>query len=346
MIDLSQSPAASPRVQTLESEPVNAWIKDAAPAVEAPPDAELEPLPEAIWSPSAARTGIGGAVGPRVVAFPDGYRIYYTQMLARPGFPQGANDYDNCTARILSAWSADGVHWTPEPGVRLTPRDGGAREFRVVSSEVVPVGDGSRLRMYYECCPGSQSTTNSIRSALSSDGGLTWVPEPGARLEAAGCNFSAPRILFLNDGRVRLHVCERTRGIVSAVADEAGLVFHREPGVRVAQDSQHDSHAAFAPEIFRVAGAGYVMYYAGYSRATHAAILRATSEDGLTWHKDARPVISPSPGDLDAAKSSEMCLIRLPGTSSTSRYRLFYEACDGTARDRRGVWRIACAASG
>ena len=67
------------------------------------------------------------------------------------------------------------VQGQTEPGVRLTPEQGNAGEFRVVSSEVVPMTDGSgRLRMYFESCPGTQSTENSIRSALSEDGGLTW----------------------------------------------------------------------------------------------------------------------------------------------------------------------------
>jgi hypothetical protein len=100
-----------------------------------------------------------------------------------------------------------------------------------------------------------------------------------------------------------------------------------------------------------VAGAGYVMYYAGYSQvlessASRADILRAVSADGLTWKKEAEPVIAPGPGGWDAAKASEMCLIRLPGASNESPgYRMFYEACDGTAPNARGVWRIAAAYS-
>ena len=79
--------------------------------------------------------------------------MYYTQILPRMGYPAGANDYDHATTRILGAVSTDGVNWTPEPGVRLTPEQGGAGAFRVVSPEVVPMPDGSgRLRMYFESC--------------------------------------------------------------------------------------------------------------------------------------------------------------------------------------------------
>ncbi|MDA1054364.1 MAG: hypothetical protein O3C40_28310 [Planctomycetota bacterium] len=347
MIDLARSQSASSTVHAVATDPGTVWTKDTALAIEAPPDADFDPLPEAQWSPDAPRTGVCGAVGPRVIALPSGgYRMYYSQIFPRPGFPAGANDYGNSTTRIVSACSADGDAWTPEPGVRLSPQAGGAGEFRVVSSEVVPVGDGRRLRMYYECCAGPQSGTNSIRSAVSSDGGLEWTPEPGARWEAAGRNFSAPRIVFLGDGRCRLHCVERGRGIISAVSNDDGLVFQPEPGVRIAQDRAYDSHAAFAPEILHVTDAGYVMYYAGYSQSNRAYILRAVSDDGLTWYKDSEPVLSPSPGGWDAAKCSEMCVIRLPRREGTAlRYRMFYEACDGTAKDERGVWRIASATS-
>ena len=232
-------------------------------------------------------------MSPRVLALSGGgYRMYYSQMLPRPGYPAGANDYDNASTRILSAWSQDGRAWVPEPGVRLSPQAGGAGDFRVVSSEVVPVGDGRRLRMYFECCAGSQAVTNSIRSATSSDG-LKWTMEPGVRVESEGHNYASPRIVFLDGGRCRMYLFVRGQGIISLVSSD-GLEFHPEPGLRIAQDGVYDSLCAFAPEIVRVVDADYVMYYAGYCRPDRADILRAVSADGLTWKKDAEPVITPA----------------------------------------------------
>jgi hypothetical protein len=345
MIDLLQSRSASPRVHTVATDPGTSWTKGATVAIDAPPDIEVDPCPDVQWSSTSCRTGVCGVVAPRVVALPQGgFRLYYTQILPRPGFPTGANDYDNSTSRILSAYSPDGDVWIPEPGVRLSPQAGGAGEFRVVSSEVIPVGDGRMLRMYFECCPGSQGVTNSIRSARSTDG-FEWTLEPGVRMEADGHNYSAPRIVFLDDGRCRMYVYDRGRGIISAVSYD-GLKFQPEPGVRIAQDGAFDSHAAFAPEIVCMAGLGYVMYYAGYSRSNRADILRAVSMDGLNWQKAADPVISPGPSGWDAAKCSEMCLLRLPQRDGNGpRYRMLYEACDGTAINQRGVWRIASATS-
>ena len=350
MIDLSKCSAASPLVQTVAADPGTSWAKESAVAIDAPPDSDANPRPDATWPREDLRTGLCGVVSPRVLALPGGgFRMYYSQILPRPGFPAGANDYDNASTRILSAFSADGTKWVPEPGVRLSPQEGGAGDFRVVSSEVVPIGDGRRLRMYFECCAGSQAVTNSIRSATSSDG-LKWTMDPGVRVESDGHNYASPRIVFLDHGRCRMYLFDRGRGIISLLSHD-GLEFHQEPGLRVAQDGAYDSLCAFAPEIVRVAGAGYVMYYAGYSQvpesqSSRADILRAVSSDALNWKKDAEPVIAPGPGAWDAAKSSEMCLIRLPRTKDEApRYRMFYEACDGTAPNSRGVWRIAAAAS-
>jgi hypothetical protein len=345
MIDLSRTSSVSPLIHTVTTDPGTRWTKETKVAIDAPPDDDINPRPEAQWQPQAVRTGVCGAVSPRVIALPSGgYRLYYTQILPRPGFPAGANDYDNATTRILSAISPDGSVWTPEPGVRLSPAEGGAGEFRVVSSEVAPMLDGTeRMRMYYESCSGPQSTQNSIRSAVSEDGGLKWTPEAGARFETSGRNYSSPRIIFLNDGRCRLYCYERGLGIISAVSDD-GLVFHREPGLRIAEDGTYDSHVAFAPDILRVENAGYVMYYAGYSAANRSYILRAESVDGLIWRKQNEPVISPEPGAWDAAKCSEVCVFRLPERpGKTPRFGMVYEACDGTAENERGVWRIASA---
>lgn len=357
MIDLSQSQVASPRVHTVATDLGVDWTRDAGVAIEAPPDNETDPLPETQWQAEGVasqssqtvplRSGVCGVVSPRILTLPDGgYRMYYTQILPRTGFPAGANDYDNATARILSAVSEDGATWIPESGVRLSPEAGGAGEFRVVSSEVVPTANSSQLRMYYECCPGPQSVASTIRSAISSDGGLTWIPEPGVRLGSSDHRYSCPRIVFLNDGRCRLYSLEVSQGIVSAVSEDGGLTFRKEPRLRIAQDGIYDRHSAFAPEIVCVADTGYVMYYAGYSALNRAHILRAVSDDGLMWRKDLEPVLSPTNTGWDAVKCSEMCLIRLPQEKGeATRFRMFYEACDGTGQDQRGVWRIASATS-
>jgi len=344
MIDLTQSVTASPLVHTVAGDPGTSWASESI-AIDAPPDNDIDPAPDARWSEESVRTGLCGAVSPRVVALPDaGYRMYYTQILPRSGFPNGANDYDNATSRILSATSPDGVAWIPEPGVRLSPQAGGAGDFRVVSAEVVPSADDTgRLRMYYECCDGPQSQQNSIRSAVSDDG-LEWSVEPEIRFALSEHNLSSPRILFLDDGRCRLYCGQRGRGIISAASDDGGITFDLEPGVRIAPDQPLDRLTAFAPEILRLESGGYRMYYAGYSEPKRANVLTAVSNDGLNWQKMPRPVLSPGCSARAAAKCSEMCVIwNSPGQGEREEFRMFFEACDGTAVDQRGVWRIASA---
>ena len=328
---------------TVAADPGTSWTKDAEPAIDAPPDVIVHPAPEGQWSRDALRTGVYGVVTPNVVMLPEGgYRMYYTQILPRPGFPGGANDYANAATRILSALSWDATAWTPEPGVRLSPQQFGGKVVRVVSPEVVPLADGSgRLRMYYESCPGPEMQSSTIRSAVSEDGGLQWTVEPGERLAEEGESLISPRVVYLDDGRCRLYCGLRGGGIVSAVSEDGGSTFLREPGVRIEPGNVYDALIPFAPEVLRIDGAGYRMYYGGYSAPNRAYVLGAVSSDGLTWRKDTEPIVSPG-GRWDRVKCSEMCVIELPAAGERpSRYRLFYEACDGTAVDERGVWRIA-----
>ncbi len=342
MIDLTRTITASPDIHTVPTDPGKSWADDVTVIIDAPPDRETEPAPEATWATVDVRTGICGSVTPRVVVLPNGqYRMYYTQMLPRPGFPAGAIDYDHCSTRILSAVSSDGMTWVPEPGVRLSPQQGGAGDFRVVSPDIVPVsGEPGRLRMYYECCPGPQSIDNSIRSAVSDDG-LSWAVEPGVRLETLDCHYSSCRIVFLEDGRSRMYVGQADCGIVSAISKDGGVSFEIEDGIRVPMGDVYDKIVAFAPEILQIKSGGYRMYYAGYSASNCAFILTATSDDGFNWTKDMEPVISPGHSQFDKAKCSEIGILPLPTTDGQRpRYRLFYEACDGTAQDERGVWRI------
>lgn len=342
MIDLTHTTSASPTIHSVPSDPGKSWDDHVTVIVDAPPDRETDPAPESIWTADAPRTGISGSVTPRVVTLPSGrHRMYYTQILPRPGFPAGANDYDNSSTRILSALSSDGIRWIPEPGVRLSAEQGGAGEFRVVSPDIVPVAhEPGRLRMYYECCPGAQSIENSIRSAISDDG-LNWTVEPGVRLETAGNHYDSCRIVFIDHGQTRMYVAQEGSGIISAISKDGGLSFEIEDGIRIPMGDTYDRLHAFSPEIVRIQNGGYRMYYAGYSELNRAFILTATSDDGLHWTKDPEPVISPGDSKFDRVKCSEMGLLILPTTAGKPHdYRLFYEACDGTTPDERGVWRI------
>ena len=344
MLDLTRSATASPALHSATQDPGTTWTRSGNVAIEAVPDAHAmpPPAPDTRWPRDGARSGICGAVSPRVLRLPNhSYRMYYTQILPRTGHPAGANDYENATTRILSALSTNGLSWMPEPGVRLTAEQGGAGPFRVVSSEVVPVPDAAhRMRMYFESCPGTQLTENSIRSAISEDGGLVWHLEEGDRLRIGGGNVMAPRIIFTGDGLVRLYVTQRDVGLLSAISTDGGMNFTVE-GPRLPEDP-----TAFAPEIVGLPEGGYRMYYSSQvsqrvvTEGGGQQIVSATSPDGLTWRLDGAAVVPDGEGP-DAVKASEMCTFELPTAAGERKFGMVYEACDGTTPNARGVWRIA-----
>jgi len=245
------------RPHVVPTDPGTKWVKDPSPAIDVPPDEETAPAPDGLWPPQGRRTGLHSCVAPTVVEIPgNGYRMYYTHVSPRPGCPQGANDYGNATSRILSATSVDGADWNPEPGVRLSPQQGGAGEYRVVAPEVVPIPDGSgRWRMYYECCPGTQAEASTIRSAVSADR-LKWTVESGDRLTGSGGSFNAPRVLALDDGRCRMYCSDQVEGIVSAISEDDGYNFTLEAGRRIVRELPYEAHVAYAPEVLRIEGGG------------------------------------------------------------------------------------------
>ena len=55
---------------TVATDPGIAWTKDETVAIDAPPDNDTDPVPEARWSPEAVRTGLCGAVSPTSYPFP------------------------------------------------------------------------------------------------------------------------------------------------------------------------------------------------------------------------------------------------------------------------------------
>ena len=156
MIDLSKCSAASPLVHTVDSDPGTRWSKDAAVAIDAPPDSDTHPRPEATWSHEDRRTGLCGVVSPRVLALPSGgYRMYYSQMLP-PGFPAGANDYDNASTRILSAFSHDGRTGFPN-------RESGFRRRKVARAIFAWCRRRSFRLVMDACCECTSSAARVLR---------------------------------------------------------------------------------------------------------------------------------------------------------------------------------------
>src|SRR3990167_2439312 len=139
---------------------------------------------------------------------------------------------------ILSAISDDGMTFTKEQGVRISPGTG--FESNVCDPTVVDLSDG-RMRMYYKGADnqnaGPGQSIHKIYSAISSDG-LTFQKE-GLRIdsETNGDNgwASVPDAIILSDGRVRIYYVTASgmeHGIGSAISSD-GLSFVKEEGLRV-----------------------------------------------------------------------------------------------------------------
>jgi len=139
---------------------------------------------------------------------------------------------------ILSAVSKDGLTFTKEQGIRISPGTG--FELQVCDPTIVNLPDG-KMRMYYKGAsslnPGPGQSVHKIFSAISSDG-LNFQKE-GIRIdsETNGDNgwASVPDAITLPDGRVRIYYVTAAgmqHGIGSAISSD-GLNFVKEQGIRV-----------------------------------------------------------------------------------------------------------------
>lgn len=101
-------------------------------------------------------------------------------------------------SRVVSWISPEGVNWTRESGVRYQPGLEDDSISSVVS--VIQVRD-SIWRMYFV---GDWYRTNGIRTAISSDWGITWQPESRNNILRRG--DVDPHPVYLANGRVRVYM--------------------------------------------------------------------------------------------------------------------------------------------
>ncbi len=296
-----------------ENDPGVWWTKDATPAI------EFNPL-----VPS------NGVLTPNVVALAEGgYRMYYT------GFAPGTTRAD-LLGHILSAFSSDGSAWTLDEGVRVDVHGPHASQ-RTLCPDVVPIPGGG-YRMYYEARTPEAPTV--ILSATSGDG-LAWDLDAGVRIGDGEWSYGSPRCVYFPTDRglvYRLYFhhysfplasgLDAQNCIVSAVSQD-GLNFEIEPGVRIAQETERETYAVYAPEVVRLGDGSFRMFYSGWAEGIDGGIFTAVSGDGVEWTKSPEAVLDLDV-ELDCRMVSEPCVIELPD----GRCRMFYEARDSARRAR------------
>jgi len=207
--------------------------------------------------------------------------------------------------------------------------------------DVIPLASGG-CRMYYEARTEGRPTV--VLSATSADG-LQWGLEPGVRFGDDDWSYGSPRCLYIDEPalgpayRFRLYCHRYTYGpsgsvlgahnvIISAVSKD-GLCFEEEDGVRIAQETERETRAVYAPEVIRLGDGTYRMYYPPWCEEFSGGVFTATSTDGLNWRKEAGALVDLG-GRWDSHMVSEPCVIELPD----GRSRMFYEAKDADGRTR------------
>ena len=164
---------------------------------------------------------------------------------------------------------------------------------------VVRLDDG-RYRMY-----ANAGMDAGVVSLVSSDG-IAFTPEPGVRLSKTGdpkldCTSSHPWVIAVSGGWRMYYQgnadCNPERGgpvqyrIFSAYSKD-GLSFTRE-GVRIEGSPANGLHEAAHGRVLQMPDGTFRMYFSAgiIGKEGPSDLLTATSEDGLRWTVDLRPVL-------------------------------------------------------
>ena len=235
---------------------------------------------------SQGQTGNGGS-DPFVLRLDDGrYRIYYAV----------ADTPDPDWWGMVSWVSDGGLDFTKETGYRL-------EGYTLFGHWIVRNPDGS-YRMYW--LDQKQGFVNNlgckaINSALSMDGGWTFVVDPGERLTYSGTGYEANgigfgRVILLGDGTFRMFysgISDYGRTL-SAVSSD-GLTFTRETGIRLDKLCPAEGGAPMVTPIIDALGSFHTFLWGtrctGDYEDSESGLFDGTTPDGLTITIASSPFI-------------------------------------------------------
>ncbi len=187
-----------------------------------------------------------GQIDGGFIYLPDG-RIRFVTEEPSPG-----NTQTRHLSRIVSWISANGLDWDREPGIRYQP---GTEDDSISSvPSVLQIGD-STWRLYYV---GDFYRTNGVRTAISTDWGMTWTRESDGNVLRKG--DVDPHPVHLKDGRMRLYHrsgfgaspgSDPGRIGVAFTESDDGLHFDTSTTVVVIPDSTVDGMFKLDPAVIR-----------------------------------------------------------------------------------------------
>lgn len=262
--------------------------------------------------------------GVRSAAIGDVIQLSDGRLRAYAGTGRGADESN--PIKLVAFVSSDGVNWTPE-----------AVQFEVTGDEqaisalrIIRLTNGS-YRMYFEGDYDQHlgETAWRLYSAVSTDG-LSWVQEPGIRIDVGGpnacVNLGTPEIVELPGGSLRLYYsCSKFLSgagtfIVSATSTD-GLAWVADAGVRLAPIAP--ATALDVSDVARLPDGRYRMYYTAVlaGQLNTNQVFSATSSDLLNWTTEpgARIALGPS-GSVDNRSAAYLRFVPLPD----STYRAYY----------------------
>jgi hypothetical protein len=282
--------------------------------------------PEQWVKDNGVRIDVGGpndsarTMNAGILQLPDGrYRAYYDGHVNIGG-----------TTWILSAVSNDGIVWTKDPGIRLSPGSGafGYDDTQVTDPSVIILNDG-KYWMYY-----SGITTGIDRRVIlraSSIDGLSWTKDLSFKIVGSTGAMTAfhvggPEIVKTASG-FRLYFSnfagDGSFGQIIAADSPDGLSWGT-PAVVLTQTAQ--TGYLFGPTVRTLSPGTLRMYFSGgrvYSERGMFTdrIYSATSTDaGATWSHDPGPVLDfGAAGEFDYDRLISPSVAEVNGT-----LRLYY----------------------